>query len=277
MKKAVILLMILVVTVCANQISIHDISQYDPRTMTFTVTENYEVKRDDILIIPAGSNIQFAPLTGIDVKGELVIDGKPDRPVTLTSRKAMQGLGAPYDWKGITLFPSSNIHLSYTVISYASFGIKSCCDNVTLVNAVFFDNGVNFQIGDRRIYTKDREPVYYEKTPVKINISSNPMGVDYDAIAGKSYIPARTYVIVPLAAACLIAGPIYISKWNRSANNYNDYKPGNSDYDRASYDQREKRFDQLKNESTLNAVLGIGLTSLGLVSGAYITIYTWRF
>jgi len=278
MKKTMLLLLCIAFTISAAQISIESISEYDSRTMVFTVTESYEVKVGDILIIPAGAQVHFAPLTGITVKGEILIDGKPDRPVTLTSRRAAQRAGAAHDWQGITLFPTATATLKYTVISFASWGVKSCCDNVDLVNVTFVLNGTNFQVGERRIFAKDREPIYYERTVTKkINVNHNPEAVDYDAIIGKTYLPKRTFVIGPLAAAALVGGGIYINRWVKSVDKYNNYKPGDPHYDRSNFDQREERFKDLKSDITLNAVLGIGLTTLGVASGTYITIYTIKF
>ena len=270
-----VLLLLAAFGVFADQIPLEDIATYNPKTMVFTVSKNYVVNPGDVLIIPAGTKMEFGPLIGITVKGELLIRGEADRQVTLTSRRGMRGNGAPYDWTGITMFPSGRAEIKYAIISYAAIGIKSCCDNVALVNTVFLANGTNFQIGERQIYCVDREPISYEITQPLKNINSVIEGVDYDAIKGKKYIPARTWVLAPMAAAMITGGVIHCVKWSQYTKEYNNFAPGDPRF--ADKAEREATFKDLKDHTNLNMWLGLGLSAAGVGLGTYVTIFTIKF
>jgi len=155
-------------------LSIERVAKYDEKEGIFIVQESYEVKPGDGLVIPAGLKVYFAPLAGLDVKGTLIIDGKPQEPVLLMSLRAKSGAGAPHDWAGIKVFQGGTVDIRYAAISNASVGVKSCCgDNIKLLNTSFWANGVNLQIRDKRFTVFDREPITYEppiryeKTPAE--------------------------------------------------------------------------------------------------------------
>jgi len=258
----------------ADMLNIEKIAKYDEKEQIFIVQETFEVQPNDRLVIPAGQKVYFAPLVCLDIKGELVIDGKPHEPVLLMSRRAALGSGAAHDWGGIKVFQGGSVDARYAVISNATAGIKSCCDNVTLLNVSFHTNGEHLRIGDRRITVFDREPVSYEKVPTKINIETNRMGVDYDAIAGKKYLPTRLWVLGPIALACVGTGAVYMSKWSSSAKEYDNYDPRAAG---DSYSEGQERLKKLRSDVNTNKWLGISAMGVGLSLGGYVTWYTIKF
>ncbi|MFH1147268.1 MAG: right-handed parallel beta-helix repeat-containing protein, partial [Pseudomonadota bacterium] len=87
------------------------------------------------LTIPAGTTIASYPESRIIIKGGISAQGtEKSLPITLTSAKAEPARG---DWHGLELIAGSTGNLSYCSISYATCGIASYRDNVTLSNCRF--------------------------------------------------------------------------------------------------------------------------------------------
>ena len=256
-----------------RQISIEDVAELDARSGIFTVTKDIDVLPGVRLVIPAGATVHFMPSTGINVKGEMLVDGQHGRQVTLTSPKGAQGLGAPDDWRGIQVFPAAKVYISYTVISFASIGIRTCCDNVTIKHNVFWQNGINFQIGERSIDVRNREPVSYGTVHAPVNAG---LGTGYGAVTEneKRYISPWTWVMSAGTVALAVAGSVYLYRWDAGVREYNAFGPDDPRFTDAY--ERERIFDEMRKRNARNARLGIGLTALGVGLGGYTVYYTWK-
>jgi hypothetical protein len=172
------------------------------------------------------------------------------------------------------VFPGAKLNIRYALIAYASVAVKTCCDNVTMTNVVFFDNGTNFQVGDRRIFVKDRVPTNYEITLSDgLNLTSPVQGVDYSKIAQKNYVPGRFYVLMPIAMGLAAVGGAFCFRWVDDVKNYNRFGPDDARFGTG----REHFFKETRNKIAWDAGLGIGLSAAGLGLGGYTMYYTWKF
>jgi hypothetical protein len=279
MIKAAAIPFLLCSIIMAARISVENAGHYDPASRSFIIAATYEIRPGDTMTVPSGAVLYFAPLTGIDVKGALEISGTPDNPVILASKKSFTAQGAPYDWRGIRVFPSAACRMSYASVLYASYGIASCCENITLINVTFSSNGMNIRIGERLLPVSDDRPFSFgeKQDPAQREAPRTPTALSYDDLAKKSYLPKRAYFIAPISLGFGIAGALCIGRWNRSTAEYHDYKPGNPDYDQSTYMERKEEFGRLRGETIANGVLGFGMAAAGLIGGAYITIYTLTF
>jgi hypothetical protein len=273
--------------VVAKQIIVEDIARYDEKEHFFIVEQAYEVGPDDRLVIIAGLKVYFAPLTYIDVKGEMIIDGKPQDPVIFQSRRAALGNGAAHDWGGIKVFQGGSLIANYAVISNASVGIKTCCDNVSLLNTSFHTNGVHFQMGDKRFTVFDREPISYVRVPERATVVLDaPKDLTETPKRGKKYAEVvdkgdngvlsstRFWILAPIAAGCLVTGSIYIPKWAKASDKYVNYDPRITG---DNYVTAERKLKDYKSDRDGKAGMTIGFLGAGVLAGGYVVYYTVTF
>jgi len=290
-------LILLVMPSFAKQLTVEQIARYDEKEYFFIVEETVEVGPDDRLVLTSGLKVYFAPLVGIDVKGELIIDGKPHEPVILKSRRASLGSGAAHDWSGIKVFQGGSLIVNYGVISNASVGIKTCCDNVTLLNTSFYTNGAHFLVGDKRITVFDREPVNYVRVSDRITEVVKTEGVKEHKAADERDVakkavrtppPAKVkserdwgvwgdkkfLILTPIAVGCAVTGVVYAVKWGSSDKDVREYDP---DKTGDSYSEATKKLGELESKRNLNAGLSLGFMAAGLGLGGYVVYYTFTY
>jgi hypothetical protein len=270
MFKLLLFLLLSVSLINARQLSVEHYCEYDSSSKAFTAFKTIDINPDDTMTLFSGTVVHFTPFSGINVKGLLVSKGDPDDPVILTSKKSTIKSGSPYDWLGIQMFPGAACRLSFTRLSFSSYGITSCCENISLVNVTFHLNGVNIRIGDRILPVNDNKPfsllsvsndngnkeekINGNSTKTLIQINNNR----YESIVNQKYIPRRTYFVGPLSMVLMIAGSVIT-------------------YDNYRNPVEKEVFNSAVDRFLYCGSLGYCLTALGVLGGTYITIYTINF
>jgi len=178
MKKC---LCALVLAISALSLSAETHLSGELRQTTFDATGNPYIVDKDIsvasgkqLVIKEGCVFLFNGFTGLNVLGDLSVEGSDQRPVIFTTvndndfNPKSQQLPNPFDWNGIIIAKESgSIHLQNFQLRYSVYGIKSQNPVMTLQNGVFRQNGqFHFTMDDKIQYVQDNIPYSY-------NISSS--------------------------------------------------------------------------------------------------------
>jgi hypothetical protein len=178
MKKCLLALLLV-----AGIVSLHaethlsgDIRQgsLDASGNPYIVDKDATVPAGKQLSIKEGCVFLFNGFTGLNILGDLSVEGSDQRPVIFTTvndndfNPKSQQLPNPFDWNGIIIAKESgSIHLQNFQLRYSVYGIKSQNPVMTLQNGVFRQNGqFHFTMDDKIQYVQDNIPYSY-------NISSS--------------------------------------------------------------------------------------------------------
>jgi hypothetical protein len=101
----------------------------------------------DTLRVGAGAVMYFEQLTGIDVRGALVVSGAPGIPVVMTSSNDTAGAAEaaqPFDWNGVRSFgPAAAVIMRHASVSNSVYGVQiwDTLSRAELRDVVFQSNG----------------------------------------------------------------------------------------------------------------------------------------
>lgn len=114
----------------------------------YLVTSTIVVDAGQKVKIEKGVILLFKNFTGLEVKGNIWVEGTSNEPVIFTSENnrvyntKAPNEPAPFDWDGITLYYSgSNNVFEHCLIEYSLFGIKSETEKIVLKECSFDQNG----------------------------------------------------------------------------------------------------------------------------------------
>jgi len=113
----------------------------------YLVKEALTVPAGDTLRIGAGAVMYFEPLTGIDVRGVLSVQGALGLPVIMTSSNDTAGAAEPpqaFDWNGVRTFgPDAALVMRHASVSNSVYGVNigDSLSKAELREVVFKNNG----------------------------------------------------------------------------------------------------------------------------------------
>jgi hypothetical protein len=224
----------------------------------YTVTDNIIINQGKTLIIGPGCVLLFKPYCGIDVAGELLVQGTPEKPVVFTSindDKWNRSEKTPeaFDWNGIRILADGRGFLSRFLISYSVYGIQAQSEDITISEGVFNQNGqFNFTLSGKILTVKENLPFSY-------------VG---GAAIGKNTRPLRLAAITMCIAGtgCAI-GSIPFFHDAVSAN-----RDGNSTHDQAAINAARDH----ERSASIRAGVLVGSAGMSVVTGAVFWIMDSR-
>jgi hypothetical protein len=113
----------------------------------YSVKEALTVPAGDTLRIGAGAVMYFEPLTGIDVRGVLSVQGALGLPVVMTSSSDTAGAAEPpqaFDWNGVRTFgPDAALVMRHASVGNSVYGVNigDSLSKVELRDVSFKNNG----------------------------------------------------------------------------------------------------------------------------------------
>ncbi len=178
MKKFPLLLSIIishVITIVAETNLGNDIGgrTFEKSGNPFLVDKDLVIPEKSQVTIKPGCVFLFKPFTGINVYGNITVDGTEEDPVIFSSindadynSKAEQ-LPNSFDWNGIYIAKeSSDVKLCNFRLMYSVFGVKSKKEDVIIQNGYFKQNGqFHFTINNNILYVQDNIPYSYNVEP----------------------------------------------------------------------------------------------------------------
>jgi len=265
------------------------------------VTASIVVNAGDTLRIPPGRQLLFAGYTGIEVKpgGHLQAIGTKSRPIVFTSVNDTAGAGAAFDWNGIDIKGSAKF--AHSVITNAVSGITAYdAQNVVIRECTFGSNGQwhlslagEIQpVPDMQPYThgaaaraaaSTEEPIIRgdgNQPPapaislVDSTISRDGAPTLPDAVKlEKGSRSTLGWTLGGIGAAAAVGGAYSLYRMNSAAQEYNDYRPKNPDYDKATEKERQDNFDKLRRSHSAAQVIGWSLIGASAASLLYLTVF----
>ncbi|MGD9200960.1 MAG: hypothetical protein PVI26_05320 [Chitinispirillia bacterium] len=147
---------------------------FEPNGNPYIIEQDIIIPKNTQSTIKAGCVFLFKSFTGLNVYGNLIVEGTVEKPVIFTSINDAkyypdaQQLPNAFDWNGIYISEESkDIKLRNFEIMYSVYGIKSKKEKMTLQNAIFKQNGqFNFTIDNNIIYVQDK--ISYDYMPPDI-------------------------------------------------------------------------------------------------------------
>ncbi len=135
----------------------------------YIVDEDIFVPEQKKVTIPEGSVFLVSPFCGLQISGNLNVNGTIENPVVFTSlhdslyTSNEQVFANPFDWNGILALPSSGIVcLQYVEIRYSVYGLKSQNSQIILRHGVFRQNGqFHFSIDQKILPVVENFPFSY--------------------------------------------------------------------------------------------------------------------
>ena len=136
---------------------------FEPSGNPHIVDQEVVVPKNAQIVIKAGCVFLFKSFTGINVFGNMIVEGTEDNPVVFSSindasyNPEAEQLPNAFDWNGIYVAENAgDIKFRNFKLMYSVFGIKSKKDDITLQNGYFKQNGqFHFTINDNIHYVQD--------------------------------------------------------------------------------------------------------------------------
>lgn len=238
----------------------------------FTAPVTIEV--GDTLRITPGAELLFTDTIGITVKGHLQAIGTKELPIAFASvADTTENGGTPFDWHGIEITATGSAELAYSLITNATTGITAeSAHSLTLEKCIFKNNGQwNLSIAGDMQDVPEGEPYTYTApvipTPEELAAAA---ALDATAAPTSGKPPRdtkRTWrrALYGAGAAAAIGGGVSFLIAHKAQRDYDAYVPGNSEFDTATPQERQKHFEQLHRDNTTAQVIGWSL--LGIAAG----------
>jgi hypothetical protein len=128
----------------------------------FIVEQDIIVPNGQKVAIKEGCIFLFNPFTGLQVQGELKVEGTQEKPVIFTSiydtyNKESPQLPNPFDWNGILVArESGTVSFVNFELEYSVYGIKSQNPGIKIQNGIFKQNGqFHFTLMDKIQFVQD--------------------------------------------------------------------------------------------------------------------------
>jgi len=180
-NQFLILLLVSVINVSLAETHVSDdIGErvFEPNGNPYIVEQDIVVPKNTQSTIKAGCVFLFKSFTGMNVYGNLIVEGTVENPVIFTSindaqyNSDAQQLPNAFDWNGVYISEESNdVKLRNFELMYSVYGIKSKKEKMTIQNGIFKQNGqFNFTINNNILYVQDKLSYdYMPDTPEKNN------------------------------------------------------------------------------------------------------------
>ncbi len=148
----------------------------------YFIENELTVPEEVTLTIKAGAVLLFKSFTGINIYGNLIVEGTDEQPVVFTSindatyYKKTDQLPNSFDWNGLYVDETAGaIKLRNFKLMYSVYGIKSQKDDIIIQNGTFKQNGqFHFTINDNIHYVQDNLSYSYRSKEVPKKSSPAP-------------------------------------------------------------------------------------------------------
>jgi hypothetical protein len=135
----------------------------------YIVSDNITVGEGKTLTIGPGCVLLFKEYTGIDVSGDLTVQGTAARPVVFTSHNdnkwnsTSEKQPEAFDWNGIRILTGGRAVLSRFLVSYSVYGIQAQSEDIVINEGVFNQNGqFNFTLSGKILAVQENLPFTYQ-------------------------------------------------------------------------------------------------------------------
>ena len=262
------------------------------------VTAAIVVEAGDTLQIAPGSQLLFAGYTGIEVKpgGHLQAIGSKESPIVFTSVNDTVGAGTAFDWNGIDIKGSAEF--AHCLITNAVSGITASDAQSVVIRECFFGSNGQWHLSlageiqpvpDMQTYSHyiapplAEEPIVHGDGSQPLDLTMSPVDPAVSRDGRPAALPgaelkkgsrgALGWTIGGIGAAAAGGGAYSLYRMNSVAQEYNDYKPDNSDYEKASEKERQDHFDKLRRSHSTAQIIGWSLIGVSAASLLYLTIF----
>jgi len=235
----------------------------------YIVSRTITVSSGDTLIVEAGSELRFQPMTGIIVKGIFIVNGTMENAVLCASFKNLpigNQSAAQYGWSGIRVADTNAVlRLSYVLFCDAGTAIDLQCSarDIVFDHVVFHGNGfLNVLRQGKPIGLQDDAEYLYRgtgKAMVPSGDSTASIGSnDENGRGSKPIFTLRWYVPVRVTLSCIaLAGAGLWLSGNTNAQKYDqDYHAQKTAVGAVA--MREKRDGMVAIQNIGMALCGIG-------------------
>jgi hypothetical protein len=195
------------------------------------------------VVFKEGCVLVFKAFTGLTVKGSLIVEGSPAKPVVFTSindakyNPQAEQLPNPFDWNGIQIpREAGEIKMRNFQLMYSVFGIKSQKDDITIQNGLFQQNGqFHLTVNDKILFVQDNISYSYN-TVDSTAVNPKPDGAQKKKKSPKAIAAAALAVVG--VAACGVGAYYYLYDAEKKYDTYmtEDGKNTYSEYE-SSYQQ----------------------------------------
>jgi hypothetical protein len=147
----------------------------------YTVTGNLIVGQGKVLTIGPGCVLLFKPYCGIEVSGELMVQGTAEKPVVFTSvnddkwNRSSEKSPEAFYWNGIRVLDKGRALMSRFLVSYSVYGVQSQSEDIMVNEGVFSQNGqFNFTLSGKILDVQENLPFNYDGRATKGSSKGQP-------------------------------------------------------------------------------------------------------
>lgn len=235
----------------------------------------YFIEKD--ITVPAGKKLTikdgcvflFSGFTGLNVSGDLSVEGTTQQPVIFTCvndnefNPKTQQIANPFDWNGIIITKESgSVHFQNFQLRYSVYGIKSQNSAMTIQNGLFRQNGqFHFTINDKIQYVQDNISYSYNASGESNKKPDTATGTQQKNTSTRNLV---RYISLGTGVVGIVGGTIFALQ-ALSTKNKMEEKNRNPNTDLIT---GPKEYSDLQNElKTRNALTAVFFTlgGLGLV------------
>jgi hypothetical protein len=233
----------------------------------YVVKSAITVRQGETFTLLAGTVLYFEQFTGIEVFGELSIDGTPAAPVVLTSVSDTGGAAQGFDWNGVDVGgPSAVIRMRHARVVNSVYGVKirEFSASAEFEQVIFRNNGyASLMRGGQEIPLAAGEPFSAEWNAAPKPQSAKAVG-NGGAKNAKRPPKDKKRVAFGVAGTGVAAAGLTLCAVNLSQmhNNFKRYDREDGSHKATIY--REKISLNTTMSGVGAAVVGVGLACVGI-------------
>ena len=247
-------------------------ASFDASGNPYVVEKDISIPQGKSLTIKEGCVFLFNGFTGLNVSGNLSVEGSAQQPVIFTCvndseyNPNSQQLPNPFDWNGIIIAKESgSVHFQNFQLRYSVYGIKSQNTAMTIQNGIFRQNGqFHFTLNDKIQYVQDNISYSFHAAaePAKKTELAKPVSSEQKSGASLARNIIR-YTSLGVGVAGIIGGTFFAMQASNTSKDM-DEAAAHPNPDQAA-GQREwiDLQNELNTQNTLTGVLfvfgGVGL------------------
>jgi hypothetical protein len=186
----------------------------------FIIEQDIIVPNGQKVVIKEGCIFLFNPFTGLQVQGELKVEGSQEKPVIFTSiydsyNKESPQLPNPFDWNGILVArESGTVSFTNFELQYSVYGIKSQNPGIKIQNGVFKQNGqFHFTLMDKIQFVQDNISYTFNQQDADPGtggeIGKGKGGSKTDTKSNSKGVKVFRFTSLGIGAAGLLVGAVF--------------------------------------------------------------------
>jgi hypothetical protein len=267
MRRSILLVVLFVFSIFAETRIKDDLTgmNLDESGNPFIVEQDIIVPNGQKVVIKEGCIFLFNPFTGLQVLGELNVQGAQNKPVVFTSiydnnyNQESPQLPNPFDWNGILVArESGTVNLTNFELQYSVYGIKSQNPGIKIKNGVFKQNGqFHFTIMDKIQFVQDNIPFTFNQHDVDPGTGNTETGKSDEKQGKKTSknVKIFRYVSLGIGAAGLLTGVAFAAQMPRD---WDDMETANK------LDNQYRVAEKSFNKHVIGASIGGGFFVIGM-------------